>query len=128
MERIALRGLAESAKVLLLGADLPGLPRVYLAAARVALERHEVVLGPADDGGFWLLGARRLVPGALDGVGWSRSTTHADTRAALTRKGLDVGQGPRWFDVDEPHDLERVRALLARFPRRAPRTHEALLP
>lgn len=111
---------------LLVGADLPGLPAAHLDAALAALTHADVVLGPADDGGFWLLGARRFVPGALADLAWSTSTTRAQTEAALARRGLSVGYAPPWFDVDEPADLARLRELLSRVPEAAPRTWQAL--
>lgn len=122
MERTLLAALTNEPAVLLIGADLPALPAAHLEAARAALTRHEVVLGPADDGGFWLIGARRFSPGALAGLTWSTASTRAQTETALICHGLDVGFAPAWFDVDDPEDLDRLEALVARAPEAAPRT------
>lgn len=128
MERVLLRGLEDAGEVVLIGADLPALPASHLDAAHSLLGAHDVVLGPAEDGGFWLLAARRWAAGALDAVTWSAPTTRAQTATALAHRGLDVAAGVPWFDVDEVKDLERLRCLLRDEPHRAPRTHAVLGP
>lgn len=122
LERVLHRALAGSPSALIIGADLPGLPASHLVSARAALTRAEVVLGPASDGGFYLLGATRPIAGALEGVAWSAPTTFAQTRAALHRSGCSVGEAPAWFDVDVPNDLSALRALLVERPGAAPQT------
>jgi hypothetical protein len=126
LERVLHRALAGSPSALIIGADLPGLPASHLASARAALTRADVVLGPASDGGFYLLGATRPITGALEGVGWSAPTTFAQTRAALHRSGCSVGEAPGWFDVDVPDDLPALKALLAARPGVAPQTRAIL--
>ena len=126
MERVLARALAQAPQALLLGADLPGLPASHLDAALAELAGAEVVLGPSEDGGFYLLGARRLLRGALDGIGWSTATTRAQTLARLVETGHSVRLGLPWFDVDEPEDLPRLRARLRADPRSAPHTSAEL--
>jgi uncharacterized protein len=68
------------------GSDIPGLERRHIAAAFTALRRGPIVLGPARDGGYWLIGVRhgaQLAPNALDGVRWSSAHALGDTRARL---------------------------------------------
>ncbi|MBI2390851.1 MAG: TIGR04282 family arsenosugar biosynthesis glycosyltransferase [Deltaproteobacteria bacterium] len=126
MERILARAVAEAGRAIVLGADLPGLPGHHLEVARMALANHDAVLGPADDGGFYLLGLARVPPGLLADLPWSSSETLHRTEQRLRSAGLTTTRAPYWFDVDEPRDLVRLRSLLARHPVRAPRTHAAL--
>jgi hypothetical protein len=126
LERVLARGLEEAGAVLLVGGDVPGLPGAHLDAARGALARHDVVLGPAEDGGFYLIGAARLPAGALAGIRWSAADTLDRTEEALARAGLSLARAPAWLDVDEPEDLPRLVRVLADRPDAAPRTRRAL--
>lgn len=72
--------------VVIIGSDIPGIRPAHIAAAFRTLGRHDVVFGPATDGGYWLVGARRrpVSPQRLfDGVRWSSQHTLADTLANL---------------------------------------------
>jgi hypothetical protein len=126
MARVLGRGIAEAGRAFVLGADVPGLPRAHLDAACAALEGADAVLAPTFDGGFYLLGLSRLPPGLLDGLPWSAADTRARTEERLAAAGLAIASAPAWFDVDEPADLERLRAHLAAHPEAAPRTRAAL--
>jgi rSAM/selenodomain-associated transferase 1 len=122
LERIFERALSEAPWALALGADCPVLPSGALEAARRALQTHDAVLGPAHDGGFYLLGLRRLVPGLLQNLPWSSNRTHAATHERLVSRNLTVTQVEAAFDVDELPDLVRLRALLLARPALAPNT------
>jgi len=126
MERILARAVAEAGRGMVLGADLPGLPRSHLDTAREVLARHEAVLGPSEDGGFYLLGLSRVPEGILTDLPWSSPDTMAQTERRLAGAGLTTARAPRWFDVDVPADLLRLRRLLADDPRAAPRTRAVL--
>ena len=93
--------------VVIVGADIPALAPGHVAEAFRLLGRHEAVLGPATDGGYWMIGLRRgarVAPaGLLSGVRWSSRHALADTVATLDP--LDVGYGPTLADVDEVGDL-----------------------
>jgi rSAM/selenodomain-associated transferase 1 len=69
----------------LIGSDIPGIARAHIAAAFAALGRHDAVFGPAEDGGYWLVGQRRLhaMPDLFRGVRWSSPHALADTLANL---------------------------------------------
>jgi rSAM/selenodomain-associated transferase 1 len=99
----------------LIGSDCPALTPVMLAAAVAHLADDEAVIGPAEDGGFVLFGAR--TPLALDGVRWSSAHALADTRAALAGQQVRWSELPVSWDVDEPADVARWRALRARADR-----------
>lgn len=90
----------------LIGADIPELDRPHVARAFAALGSHDVVFGPATDGGFWLVGTRHspAVPGRLfDGVRWSGP--HALTDSITSAKGLRVALVDQLQDVDSAADL-----------------------
>lgn len=92
--------------VCLIGADVPGIDRQRIAEAFAALGRNDVVFGPAPDGGFWLIGAKRgatLSPRVFDGVRWSTRHALADTRAKLP--GKRIGLVATLRDVDTADDL-----------------------
>lgn len=126
MERALLRGISRTGASMVVGTDSPGLPRAWLDGARATLDTHDAVLGPADDGGFWLIGLRRCPPGLLAGLPWSSAETLDATAARLAAWGLSVGWAPRWFDVDRVDDLERLAALIAAGTVEAPHTRGAL--
>jgi rSAM/selenodomain-associated transferase 1 len=104
--------LTRNACALLIGTDCPMLGAAGLAAAGQMLATHDAVLGPAEDGGFVLVGAR--IPVAFDGVRWSSAHTLQDTRAAWTRAEVRWSELPPCWDVDEPADLARWNALRRR--------------
>ncbi len=126
IERILARALERAPFAIALGADTPGLPRGILESAREGLGRSEAVIGPSEDGGFYLLGLRRCPRGLLGGMPWSRDDTCARTCLRLETCGLDPVLLERWFDVDRPEDLARLRRLLEGGQIRAPETLRAL--
>lgn len=91
----------------IVGADIPGLRPAHVAACFALLGRAGAVLGPAEDGGYWLIGLRRggqAVPaGFLAGVRWSSPHALADTVRSLGSLGAALG--PVLTDVDEAGDL-----------------------
>jgi rSAM/selenodomain-associated transferase 1 len=93
--------------VIIIGADIPGLTACHVAEGFRLLGRHDAVLGPAPDGGYWLIGLRRggrAVPARLfRGVRWSSPDALADTVASLAP--LDAGFAATLRDVDEAADL-----------------------
>jgi rSAM/selenodomain-associated transferase 1 len=93
--------------VLIVGADVPDLTAAHVAECFHLLGRHDAVLGPATDGGYWAIGLRcggPAVPaGLFEGVRWSTERALVDTLASLAP--LDCGFGPRLADVDTAADL-----------------------
>lgn len=92
--------------VCVIGADIPGLGRAQIARAFAALGRHDAVFGPAEDGGYWLVGLKhphRAPPGLFAGVRWS--TAHALTDSLATLPDLSVALIERLRDVDSVADL-----------------------
>ena len=124
-------GLEAAPVALAIGSDSPTLPAHYLDLAVRALGMADMVLGPAIDGGYYLIGLGRQAQGALaqlfDGVRWSSASTLRDTETAAQRLGLRVAHLPPWYDVDCPGDLPLLRLHLAIDGQAAPATARALL-
>lgn len=127
LERLLARALAEGASFgMAIGADTPGLPARLLDEARDALAGADAVLGPSEDGGFYLIGLRRCPSGLLCGLPWSCRQTFTHTLARLRDRGLETRVLPAWFDVDLPSDVVRLGELLARAEIHAPGTASVL--
>ena len=92
--------------------DSPTLPPAFVEQAFAELERADVVLGPATDGGYYLLGCRRLPP-IFDGIAWSGSRVLAETVARLSDPAWRLAVLPPWYDVDTPDDWQMLRGHLA---------------
>lgn len=111
---------------LIVGTDAPTLPRAIFDRAIDGLARHDVILGPAADGGYVLIGSR-ADPAFLRGsIRWSSQHTLADTIRAARAHDLRVGLTPPHHDVDDVDDLRLLRAHLAHDPRAAPATSSAI--
>lgn len=104
-------------RVVLIGSDLPTLPPEHLVAAMAALDRAPLVIGPADDGGYYLIGLREPHPELFEGVTWGSEDVLAQTMAITRRVGLSVEMTSAWHDVDAPEDLQRVVGTRARHTR-----------
>ena len=99
--------------MLLIGTDCPVLAPGHLQQAAHALLEHDVVLIPAEDGGYVLIGMRRLVPLAFQNITWSTSEVMAQTRNQLKRATVTWQELPQLWDVDEPADWQRLQQLEA---------------
>ena len=109
-----------------LGADSPTLPTAELVrAARLLLAGDaEAVLGPADDGGYWLLGLTAPHPAPYARIAWSTGNVAETTRQRLSEAGLRTEELATWHDIDDPPSLARLLHEIGRdgpaYP--APRT------
>lgn len=101
--------LRDSERVSLIGTDCVNLTSQDLRDALNALQNADVVLQPATDGGYVLIGARRITLGALRGIAWSSGHELAQTQARLQRAGLAWQELPQREDVDTPADYRRAR-------------------
>ncbi|HLK10139.1 MAG TPA: TIGR04282 family arsenosugar biosynthesis glycosyltransferase [Candidatus Binatia bacterium] len=111
----------------ILGADVPHVPAAGLREAEAALAGGaEVVLGPAHDGGYYLVALRAPQPGLFAGVAWGGADVLAATLARARAAGLRVHLLPPTFDVDAPADLTALRRLLADGVVTLPRTAAVL--
>lgn len=100
---------AGTTRAVIIGTDCPGLTPELLRKAFEQLATHDVVVGPADDGGYYLLGLRELQPDLFANKNWSTATVLPDTLADAARLGLSVAQLPVLHDVDSGRDLETWR-------------------
>ena len=112
MHRALSRALRRHRGAIVIGADCPALEAADLArAARLLAGGCDVVLAPAEDGGYVLLGARRISPRLFSGIEWGGTSVYD-----ATVRNLDA-LGWRWralrmlWDVDRPEDLERLGSL-----------------
>lgn len=114
MRRALNDGLARADRVLLVGSDCPGLTGGYLRGANSALDTADLVLGPALDGGYVLIGAKRPVDEVFVGVGWGSSSVLTETVERAQAAGISVAQLQPLQDVDRPEDLPHWQALRQR--------------
>jgi rSAM/selenodomain-associated transferase 1 len=101
------------AAVCVLNSDSPTLPTACLVRAARALldpdtERDRIVLGPAEDGGYYLLGMRRVHAPLFADIAWSTATVADETRSRAETLGLEVVELPLWYDVDDAASLLRL--------------------
>lgn len=103
--------------VIALGADAPHVSLREIARAdRVLARGRDVVLGPADDGGYYLVGVRAPTPALFVDVPWSTPAVMRATRARCRRLGLSFAEVAAGFDVDGGADLARLAAIVRRRP------------
>ena len=101
--------LGDSDRVILVGGDCPGLGVDYLGLALDGLEEGaEAVLGPAEDGGYVLLGLKRAAVELFQDMPWGTGEVLAVTRQRLRALGWQWRELPALWDVDRPEDLERL--------------------
>lgn len=108
--------------VIALNGDSPHLPPNVLEAAFAALATHDLVLGPCEDGGFYLVGATRAHAGLFDAQALGTGSALDALVARAQRLGLSSTVTAEHYDVDVPADLARLGRELLECPERAPRT------
>jgi rSAM/selenodomain-associated transferase 1 len=110
LQRHLLRGCREgAAAVVLIGSDLPALAAEDLVEAFQVLEHRALVLGPAGDGGYWLIGRRRATPQLFTGIAWGSDRVLAQTLALARQAGLEAALLAERHDLDRPADLDPWR-------------------
>lgn len=113
MAQAAADGLGRGAPVVLVGTDCPLLDGEYLARALAAMADCDGVLGPAEDGGYVLLGLRRAARELFADMPWGTDRVAALTRERMGMLGWRWAELPALWDLDRPEDLARY-ALLSR--------------
>jgi rSAM/selenodomain-associated transferase 1 len=112
LEKTLQRALERADCALAVGADTPGLTTLMLSQAAERLRQKDAVLGPTDDGGYYMVGLRRCPDGLFHKIRWSAPETLRDTLDQFARFNVEYTTAPKWFDLDTPDDLQRVRSLI----------------
>jgi len=113
-------------RVAIMNSDGPTLPLACLEEAFSGLDHADVTLGPGHDGGYYLIGMKRLHPDLFQGIDWSTERVIPQTLAVCRNLGLAVHRLPEWYDVDVEEDLARLRRDLEMEPGLAPYTWDFL--
>lgn len=103
-------------KALAINADGPSLPAEYIHQAANSLDRADLVLGPGEDGGYYLVGMQRLHAGIFAGIAWSTTRVLDQTLQRSHALGLSVALTPPWYDIDTMMELERLNKELRVLP------------
>jgi uncharacterized protein len=98
-------------RVIIIGTDCPGLTTDILQLAFQQLHDRDLVLGPAIDGGYYLIGLRRFMPELFVGISWGTSAVRQQTIEIATKLGLSMGDLPLLADIDRPEDLSIWKQL-----------------
>jgi len=100
-------------RVVILGTDHPTLPSAFIEFAfESLLSGRAVVIGPADDGGYYLLGMNDLIPELFLKMEYSHGEVFQQTLERIPSKGVDVTILPVWYDIDTPDDVLRLASEL----------------
>jgi uncharacterized protein len=101
-----------------LNSDSPTLPTELLVETARTLARpgDRAVLGPSDDGGYYLLGLKTPHPRLFEDISWSTERVAAQTLERAREVGLDMHVLPAWYDVDDPQNLRRLHRELTAMP------------
>ena len=103
-------------RVIFIGSDSPTLTPDILLHAIGLLEKHDAVIGPAQDGGYYLIGARGFWPEMFWDISWGTEHALRQTLENLQRAGRRVAKLPEGYDVDRLEDLERLTREIHRSP------------
>jgi len=120
--------------IVILGSDIPDISNAIILQAFKALQKNRLVLGPADDGGYYLIGmhiadAHRALSGLFKAVNWGTDTVLSQTIAAAERLGMAYVLLDTLTDVDHPREIEIWnRAVQANAPLTAPKRISIIIP
>ena len=123
------RPLAFGRRAVLIGTDFPDLPHEVLGDAFESLastDEPKVALGPAADGGYYLIGMNRFLPEIFTGIPWSTSGVLSRTLERAGALGAGTALLPEWRDVDDADDLEALKGRLSHENSRARHTQAYL--
>ncbi|MEP6945719.1 MAG: TIGR04282 family arsenosugar biosynthesis glycosyltransferase [Acidobacteriota bacterium] len=97
--------------IIVIGTDSPTLPSKILETAlqRLAEPATELALGGTEDGGYYLIGMKHVIPSIFQGIPWSSDKVYSTTLERAAETGLSrIVELPKWYDVDTPEDLRRL--------------------
>lgn len=110
MQHAAAAALASSDRVLIIGTDCPALTPAHLQSAYAALDAHDAVLTPAEDGGYVLIGLKWWDARLFSGIAWGGDRVLEQTRARLRALDWRWHETAALWDVDRPDDFARLSA------------------
>ena len=99
-------------KVIIIGTDCPEIDEQYINDALKALDDFDSVIGPAEDGGYVLLGLKRFSPELFSGIHWGSDTVFKQTKKVLCDLSWSCLELGIMHDLDRPEDLHRYKDLL----------------
>ena len=99
-------------KIVLIGSDSPNLPHKYVDQAFQSLRSHDVVLGPSNDGGYYLVGCKKQVSQIFRDIPWSTEHVWQNTIERLEKESIEYKVLEPWYDVDDWDDLQKLVADL----------------
>lgn len=97
-----------SQPALVIGTDCPDLRTPILHQALAALSNHDLVLGPAQDGGYYLIGLKNVIPDLFQNMAWGSDQVLSTSLAIAQRLGLSTACLPQFPDIDRPEDLRHL--------------------
>jgi uncharacterized protein len=100
-------------RVVLVGSDSPTVPVGFIEQAFEMLLAADIVLGPATDGGYYLIGSAGAVPQVFEGISWGTRKVLRETMEMIGRLGHRVSLLPPWYDVDDLEDWRMLQGHLA---------------
>jgi rSAM/selenodomain-associated transferase 1 len=100
-------------RAVVIGSDSPDLPLTHVKRAFRLLKHRDVVLGPAMDGGYYLLGLRANTPALFQDIPWGTAAVFARTVDAVRAAGLSLALTPPWYDVDDAASLDLLKSMCA---------------
>lgn len=117
MEAVFRENLKQFSKTVIIGSDCPDIKPELLEEAFGQLEQHDAVIGPAEDGGYYLLGLKTFEPALFTNKSWSTDRVLEETLETLRERGYTYHLLPVLNDIDTPEDL-RKSPLKDQFPQR----------
>ena len=107
-------------RLVILGSDSPTVPPQVIHEAFDDLEHRKVVVGPAEDGGYYLLGCSQWIPEIFRGIDWGTPVVLEQTLTELDKQRLAYSLLIRWYDIDRSEDVEKLRQEIAFMKRSDP--------
>lgn len=102
----------EATSAVLIGSDSPDIPLAFVKRAFQKLKNADIVLGPAFDGGYYLIGMKRPIRPVFEGIAWSEPTVMRDTLERVRAANLSLSMLPPWYDVDSLESLRFLQTML----------------
>ncbi|MEM1172311.1 MAG: TIGR04282 family arsenosugar biosynthesis glycosyltransferase [Cyanobacteria bacterium P01_H01_bin.35] len=94
--------------VVIIGIDCPSLTPEIMLQAFAKLTQSDLIIGPATDGGYYLIGLKKFIPELFQGINWGTSVVLSKTVASAQKINLAIDYLPELSDIDRPEDLEKL--------------------